>query len=1103
MDVSAFEAALSGVVDRIQRDGLDAGHRTKLLDQLLQHSVFYLTDHHNIRFTTYFARISFLCSTHKFSFKESFLIHQYRKLHTEGLLREDAGHIILLEQVLNVVSERCFNLPPPFASNIEAAYRQWRRGADEEWQSYYPEKMVFLQEILPEKKILKARSYAAPYEKVIVRFDQPDFNEDYGVFFSELAKNSCLPVMCNLVQVKVNEKGHLYPSSFVLEPDCLYDVTSISECFGAFETHELGYMLRRFVDKPPSMPIIIGNVANYFLDQLIFNPDQTFDVMVGRIFQLYPLSLTRFSDSDIKEMIGQLRRHFTSIKEMVTAELPGLGLTIKTCYLEPAFYSAKYGIQGRLDLFTKSGEKASIVELKSGAPFRPNAYGMSNSHYHQTLLYDMLIESVYTNQVKRTNFLLYSREQSRQLRFAPVLKSEQREALKVRNRCWMHDQALANDDNDVYRYIKNYVSKSVQSVKGFLAGDLEDFEGTLKTLSPLERDYFNRGVGFVIREQYLAKLGDESQDRLKGLASLWRDSLSKKQESFNIINHLEIVENKAIEEDPKMVLKRSPITSELHNFRIGDVAVFYPELDRRDSILKSQVFKCSVTGLNEESVTIRLRSKQENAAVFRAHDFWHLEHDVLENGYHAMTKSLFTFMKSPDRKRSVLMGVANPECHEPTDVKRPEGMTDEQYEILRRAVAAEEYYLLWGPPGTGKTSIVFKALVDHHYQQRDKRMLLLAYTNRAVDEMCHAIGQLDINDEYVRIGSRYSTSETYKPLLLQERIRTIKNRRDMRQFLDRQRIVIGTVASIMGRADLFDLLKFDIAIVDEASQILEPALVGLLSRVSKFILIGDHLQLPAVVLQDEKNGNGSKADSNISQVGITSFSNSLFERMYLRARKMAWTHAFGTLTFQGRMHVDLMVIPNELYYEGALQPLPGIDRLKSASVLDFRIPKHLAYLSHRLIFVPSETDLTGENLKVNRYEADWVVRIIKDLMELYRKNDRKLEEDSIGVITPFRAQIATILSALRELEDEWASLITVDTVERYQGGARDVILFSTAINAPFHMGALVSLSDDGIDRKLNVAFTRAREQFILIGNESFLSASPGYAHIMSSSYKLN
>jgi len=112
---------------------------------------------------------------------------------------------------------------------------------------------------------------------------------------------------------------------------------------------------------------------------------------------------------------------------------------------------------------------------------------------------------------------------------------------------------------------------------------------------------------------------------------------------------------------------------------------------------------------------------------------------------------------------------------------------------------------------------------------------------------------------------------------------------------------------------------------------------------------------------------------------------------------------------------------------------------------------------------------------------------------------KEIDDHTIGIITPYRAQIAAIKLELEKTLPELSNLITIDTVERYQGGARDYIIMSTCSNFSFQLRSLVSLSEDGVDRKLNVAITRSREQFILIGNENVLSQDENYKALIEAS----
>lgn len=181
----------------------------------------------------------------------------------------------------------------------------------------------------------------------------------------------------------------------------------------------------------------------------------------------------------------------------------------------------------------------------------------------------------------------------------------------------------------------------------------------------------------------------------------------------------------------------------------------------------------------------------------------------------------------------------------------------------------------------------------------------------------------------------------------------------------------------------------------------------------------------------------------------------------------------ATLTIQGRMHAQVMQFPSVAFYRGQLQTaLPWQDQAD-------QLPWHHV--------VPSRTAFYNATTLAD--EVRLVVSLVKQLRELSVPSDSY----SIGVIGPFRLQNRRILHqlALLDIHD-----VTVDTVERYQGSQRDVIIYATSVTTPDEF-TIIRSESDGIDRKLNVASTRARLQFIMIGNAALLAASPHYAKALT------
>jgi len=243
------------------------------------------------------------------------------------------------------------------------------------------------------------------------------------------------------------------------------------------------------------------------------------------------------------------------------------------------------------------------------------------------------------------------------------------------------------------------------------------------------------------------------------------DTYHKKDSEFNVLGYLEIIENLTKEKDPVIRLLRTEKTNPLANFRVGDIAILYPFLGPDESPIQNQVFKCTIVKLDQKEVAIRLRSKQLNPRIFERFDNWNLEHDLIDSSFLGLYRSLSKFLQSGDRTKRLLFTQEAPAQANSIPSYEPTGMTEEQVRIFNKAIAANDYFLIWGPPGTGKTSVMVKNLTEHYLKNTQANILLLAYTNRAVDEMCAAVESISPELDYIRIGSRYSTNERYRSRL--------------------------------------------------------------------------------------------------------------------------------------------------------------------------------------------------------------------------------------------------------------------------------------------------------------------------------------------------
>lgn len=938
-----------------------------------------------------------------------------------------------------------------------------------------------------------------PSEEKTALYDVPDKNELFTSNIESVLRHFTLPLHINFIDIDIREDGMYIPMAWVIHPDHMIDVTSISECFKDFGAEPMLFLISRFKEQEFSTTLMVGNLVNLMLDEIIHDPQTRFKDLLLKMFHTDPLGFAFLDDDQLKNVMHVLQEHFQNLSQVIQKDFTKHDIASPRIYLEPSFYSRDYGIQGRLDLLHQRADGMSydIIELKSGKTFKPNTYGINASHYIQTLLYDLMVRSAFQSRAQSFKYILYSRESSHGLRYAPPVRQQQYEALKIRNDIMAIIEVLKTKDgaHSVFSYVK---PAHFPKLKGFNSIDIAQFHQLYAQLNASEKSYFDHMAAFITREYAIARTGGQDMDRSHGHAALWLESDFEKKQRFALLSPLEIVNNQSAHDDSYIVFSRNDDGDNLVNFRVGDIAVIYPEDPEKDRpILKNQIFKGSISDIQSGHITIRLRNKQFNQRIFEENLRWNMELDSMDSSFIMMYKNLYMWAKTHRSYRDLMLGLRPPASRPVVIVKKnKEGMTAWQSQLMDKALSSEEYFLLWGPPGTGKTSVMLKNMVSYLHQNTEENILLLAYTNRAVDEICEAVSQIGQNmqDSFIRIGSRLGTAEKFHNQLLDVMIKKVQTRRDILHIIQEKRIVISTLSSFFNKYEIRRLKKFDTVIVDEASQILEPMIIGLLEPFKRRILIGDHKQMPAVVVQ---NPLESKIDDkNLNNAGIDNARTSFFERLYKQAMHHQWHHAYGILNEQGRMHNSLMTFPNDQFYGNHLTTLPQSDHQFIATHFE-KYPAGFSWLSNRLIYIPTKED-HDINWKTNQDEANICLNVIYAILNLYKANDQNFHATSLGIITPYRAQIALITKKLSALPESYRNLITVDTVERYQGSARDIIIYSFCVNKKSQLEALVSSSDEGVDRKLNVALTRARQQIILLGSEKVLRQNPTYEILIDS-----
>lgn len=940
-------------------------------------------------------------------------------------------------------------------------------------------------------------------EPVKVNYNKPGVNEEFKDTVEELWRYAQL----NLLDVTVDDNGVYTPSFIVLEPDYLLDISSLAECYKDYGSHPANYFLSRLVPIENARPLLLGNIANLFLDEWIYagekEPDYT--ECMKKAFRQYPIELAACEElrnpQKEKEFAQDCRMHFEHIRETVqkTFLQPGYNLDKNDAVLEPSYICEALGIQGRLDYMQR--DMSSFIEMKSG---KADEYAMQGrlepkeNNRVQMLLYMAVLEySMGQERRSMHPYLLYTRYPL--LYPARASWAQVRRIINLRN-CIVASEygvQLHNHPSFTQRLLAQ-INPSVLNQKGlqgrfweqYLKPSISRFGERMEQLTPLERTYFYTLYNFITKELYTSKSGDVNCESRTGASALWLSTLDEKRDAGEILYDLTIVENHASQAHKAFIILSIPQYEEtfLPNFRNGDVVVLYERNNGMDNVTNKMVFKGNIESITDNELRIRLRAAQQNPLVFPENSRYAVEHDTMDTTFRSMYLGLSSFMDANPERRELLLGQRPPRFDMAYE-DRIARTTDDFERVALKAEAACDYFLLVGPPGTGKTSRALRRMVEHFYACPSTQVLLLAYTNRAVDEICRSLSAILPQVDYIRVGSELSCDARFRKHLLENVLAECNNRREVNIRMADCRIYVGTVASIASKPELFKLKHFDVAIVDEATQILEPQLLGILcarfkdgrNGIGKFILIGDHKQLPAVVLQS--NEQSEVHDEGLRRIGLYNLKDSLFERLYRFHLQEEHCRAVDMLCRQGRMHPGVASFPNREFYAGKLEALG--------------LPHQLENVDAPVRFIPSERDTESVSGKTNRNEARIVAQLAADVYHLYKETFEV--NRTLGVITPYRSQIALIRKEIQALGISALNEISVDTVERYQGSERDVIIYSFCVNYLYQLKFLPNLTEENgvwIDRKLNVALTRARRQLYITGVPDILNHNLIYRRLI-------
>lgn len=422
-----------------------------------------------------------------------------------------------------------------------------------------------------------------------------------------------------------------------------------------------------------------------------------------------------------------------------------------------------------------------------------------------------------------------------------------------------------------------------------------------------------------------------------------------------------------------------------------------------------------------------------------------------------------------------------------------------QEQAVNNVLRAKDVAIVHGPPGTGKTTTLVEAIYET--LRRENQVLVCAQSNMAVDWISERLVDRGVN--VLRIGNptkvndkmlsftyerRFADHPDYPQLWsIRETIRKLRQNRNRRhdegyhQKLDRlksraveleirinaqlfgeARVIASTLTGSANR--LLAGQKFGTLFIDEAAQALEAACWIAIRKASRVILAGDHCQLPPTVKSIAALRGG---------LGTT-----LMERIVKQKPETV-----TLLKTQYRMNEQTMRFSSDWFYGGMVEAAPQI---KNRGILDFDYPMTWIDTSE----VEGKEEFVGESFgRINRAEAEVTLNVLQDYFTRIGKARVLEERIDVGVISPYRAQVQLLRRMIRKKEffKPYRGLITVNTVDGFQGQERDVIVISLVrANADGQIGFLSDL------RRMNVAITRARMKLIIMGDVPTMTRHPFY-----------
>ncbi|MCX6244667.1 MAG: AAA domain-containing protein [Bacteroidetes bacterium] len=385
-------------------------------------------------------------------------------------------------------------------------------------------------------------------------------------------------------------------------------------------------------------------------------------------------------------------------------------------------------------------------------------------------------------------------------------------------------------------------------------------------------------------------------------------------------------------------------------------------------------------------------------------------------------------------------------------------LNSSQRQAFINAYSTKNYYLIQGPPGSGKTWLL--AHLAFEFAKEGKKVLITAFTHTAINNALQKTSILSKYQHIIKVGNK-----NMKENLNNDGSKAINVEYfESTEYNDNSKGVIVGATCYSPFTRKLDFMNWDIIIIDEAGQLNIPLAIAAMVKGEKYILIGDHKQLPPIISEKQND---------------PVFSKSIFEHLF--------KYKVGImLEITYRMNKIINDFPSNQFYEGKLLPHPDnanwileIDNIfdQHQEILDINKPAIL-YCHHN----------HSDNSR-SKFEAELIAELVFEYIK------KGIPAAVIGVITPFRAQVRQINKSLSNLTiyKKIKDSLFVDTIERIQGQERDIIIYSLVTSDPEKAKQRADFFFN--PNRLNVALTRAKKKRIVIAHEKLFTIKTNDPHL--------